>query len=607
VTHAAAEPGSGPREVDAPRHQGLIALREGRLDAALALFAQAVSLDPHDVAARCNLGVALQSQNRLAEALTCYEEALAMAPDNAEAHYNAGNVLYGLGRRHEALARYDRALELAPDYAWAHLSRGAVLHQIGRLHEALISHDAAIALQPDRAEPHRNRGATLLALGRRADALASYERAVTLDPHNAEAHYNRGNTLYGARRIEDALASYERALALKPVHPEALLGRGNALHDQKRFEDALASYDAAISQSPDYAEAWCNRANTLKFLGRLDEARASLEKAVALKPGFAGARANLATLRLLRGDFEQGWRDFEWRKKLPTPIAHRQYHQPAWSGAEDIQGKTLFLYWEQGLGDTIQFYRYARLAKARGAKVVLSVPDPLIDLLRGQEAGIEIIAADAKPAAFDLHCALMSLPLAFKTTLESVPAVIPPFRADPAKVTHWRGKLGARRRPRVGLVWNCGFRKDQPEFWAGIARRNIPFQIMSRLNLENLDFHSLQKGEPAESELLALRPEHWPGDNFFNLAHQLNDFSDTAALIDHLDLIITVDTAVTHLAGSMGKPVWLLLPRVPEWRWMLNREDSPWYPTARLFRQTIWDDWPGLIARVRTELAARFA
>jgi tetratricopeptide (TPR) repeat protein len=594
-------------EFNAIHDLGLTALREGRLDAAVEMFTRAVDLNPKDAAAHCNLGVAFQSQHRLADALCSFEQALAIAPDNPEMQYNAGNVLYGLGRRHEALARYDRALALAPGYGWAHLSRGAVLHQIGRFHEALISHDAAIAHQPNSAQAHCNRGATLVALARHADALASYERAVTLDPNHAEAHYNRGNALYGAQRLDEALASYERALARKPDHFEALLGRGNVLHDQNRFEDALICYDRAISVSPAYAEAWCNRANSLKLLGRFDEAEATLDRAVALKPAFAGARANLATLRLLRGDFEQGWRDFEWRKKLPTPIAQRQYHQPAWSGAEDISGKTLFLYWEQGLGDTIQFYRYARLAKARGAKVVLSVQDSLTDLLRTQDEDIDIMGPDAKPADFDLHCALMSLPLAFKTTLDSVPAVIPPFRVDEAKVSHWRGKLGEHSRPRIGLVWNCGFRKDQPEYWAGIARRNISFEIMSRINLADMDFFSLQKGEPAESELLALQPRYWPHQNFFNFAPALNDFADTAALIDQLDLVITVDTAVTHLAGAMGKPVWLLLPPVPEWRWLLHREDSPWYSTARLFRQTAWDDWPELVARARAELAGRFA
>jgi tetratricopeptide (TPR) repeat protein len=607
VTQTAEAPDAIPPEFVEIYRQALAALNEGRLDAAVEHFTQAVSLNPGNAAAHCNLGVALQSLNRLAEALGCYEQALAIAPDNAPWHYNAGNVLYGLGRRHEALARFDRALALAPDYAWAHLSRGAVLHQIGRFHEALISHDAAIALQPDYAEPHRNRGATLAALGRQTEALASYDRALALDPNHAEAHYNRGNALYGAKRLEEALASYERTLALKPAHTEALLGRGNVLHDQKRFDEALISYDAAISQSPAYAEAWCNRANSLKFLGRFDAARASLERAIALKPGFAGAHTNLGALSLLTGDFETGWRELEWRKKLPTPIASRQYRQPLWSGAEDVTGKTLFLYWEQGLGDTLHFYRYAREVVKRGARVVLSVPDSLVGLLRPLDPAIQVIGVREDPPPFDVHAPLMSLPLAFKTRLASIPGDGPYVTADTAKAATWNDRLGARRGPRVGLVWNGGFRPDQPEVWMANARRNLSFSDNAGLNLPGIEYVSLQKGEPAESELLAQRPVHWPGDNFINPAADLRDFSDTAALVENLDLVISIDTAVAHLAGAMGKPIWLLLPFVPDWRWLLDRDDSPWYPTARLFRQTAWDDWPGVISRVREELTARFA
>jgi tetratricopeptide (TPR) repeat protein len=606
VTQTAAGPEDIAPEFDVIYRQGLLALQGGRPEAAVEHFTQAVSLKPGDAAAHCNLGVALQSLNRLAEALGCFEQALAIAPDNAPWHYNAGNALYGLGRRHEALARFDRALDLAPGYAWAHLSRGAVLHQIGRYHEALISHDAAIALQPDNAQAFLNRGATLAALDRQAEALASYERALALDPNHAEAHYNRGNALYGAKRLQEALASYGRTLALKPAHAEALLGRGNVLHDQKRFEDALISYDAAIAQSPAYAEAWCNRANSLKYLGRFAEARASLERAITLKPGFAGAHTNLGALSLLTGDFDTGWRELEWRKKLPTPIANRQYRQPLWSGAEDIRGKTLFLYWEQGLGDTLHFYRYARQVADRGARVVLSVPDGLVGLLRPLEPALQVIGVREDPPPFDVHAPLMSLPLAFKTRLNSIPGGVPYITADPDKAARWRERLGARRGPRVGLVWNGGFRPDQPDVWRANERRNIRFQDIAGLKLPDLDFYSLQKGEPAEGDLLALQPDHWPERNFINLADEMRDFSDTAALIENLDLVISVDTAVAHLAGAMGKPVWLLLPCVPDWRWLLNRDDSPWYPTARLFRQTAWDDWPGLIARVRQELIVRF-
>jgi hypothetical protein len=307
------------------------------------------------------------------------------------------------------------------------------------------------------------------------------------------------------------------------------------------------------------------------------------------------------------GDFETGWRELEWRKKLPTPIANRQYRQPIWSGAEGIGGQTLFLYWEQGLGDTIQFCRYARKVLERGARVIMSVPDSLVSLMEPLDPAIQIIGVTQDAPPFDVHAPLMSLPMAFKTRLASIPCDCPYVAADAAKAALWRERLGASRGPRIGLVWNGGFRPEQPEVWRANERRNIPFSDIAGLKLPGFDFFSLQKGEPAESELKILRPAHWPEDNFINLAHDLRDFSDTAALIENLDLVISIDTAVAHLAGAMGKPVWLLLPPVPDWRWLLTREDSPWYPTARLFRQTAWGDWPELIARVRGQLAARFA
>jgi tetratricopeptide (TPR) repeat protein len=594
---------------------------------ALASYDRALSLRPGDAAVLYSRGNALRALGRTRDALESYERAIRARPDYAEALCNRGAALAALGRNEEALASYDRALAVAPDFSEVLSNRGNVLKTLGRFDDALASYEHALAARPDDAQAHFNRGATLHALKHHDAALASYDRALALRPDHAEALSNRGDVLDALGRPDAALASYDRALAARPDYAEAHSNRGNVLKLLRRFDDALASYDAALRLRPDYAAAFSNRAVTLQALDRLDaalascaralalepdsiealtnragvlqelrrfdEALATYDRAAALAPDYVPAQINRALLLLLAGDFGRGWPAYEWRRKLPSWV-ERGFTQTEWAG-EDITGKRILLHAEQGFGDTVQFARYAALAAARGAEVVLEVQPPLAPLLGGL-FGAQVIAAgrDALPH-FDLHCPLLSLPRLLATTLETIPVSAPYIVAPADRIAAWAPRL-PRQGLRVGLAWSGhpGNTKDH--------ERSIPFARLAPLTgVAGTRFVSLQ------TDVRATDADAFRRSDVLDLRDGLRDFADTAAVIAQLDLVITVDTAVAHLAGAMGKPVWILLPRVPDFRWLIDRATSPWYPSARLFRKGQTDTWDAVIARVADALAAHAA
>ncbi len=581
-----------PRHFDALHLLGVIALQTGHAQIAHDLIGQAIAVNRQHPDAHSNMGNALKELGRLPEALASYDRALRLKPDYPEALYNRGAVLYGLQRPEEALACYDRALRLRPGYVEAHNNRGMALRALRRLEEALASFDRAVRLNPDYAEALYNRGNILQELKRPEESLASFERALRLKPGHAEAFYNRGNALLELRRPEEALASFEQALRLRPDYAEAHNSRGVALQDLQREEESLASFESALRLAPDYVEALANQGSALHALGRPQEALACYGQALRLQPELADAHWNGSLSRLLLGDFAAGWQQYEWRWKTEAFTSpQRNFAQPLWLGQGSLAGKTILLHAEQGLGDTIQFCRYAQRVAAAGATVLLEAQAALKPLLAGLE-GVERILAQGEPLpAFDCHCPLMSLPLAFATGLDTIPAEIPYLRADPARVRAWQARLGGAALPRVGLAWSGGaaYKNDR--------RRSIPLAGFDRLASCRAQFISLQK-ELREADRLVL-------ERRADIAHyggELADFAETAALVANLDLVIAVDTAVAHLAGALGKPVWLLLPANPDWRWLLGRGDSPWYPSMRLFRQAKLGDWESVIAQVAAAL-----
>jgi tetratricopeptide (TPR) repeat protein len=594
-----------PRHVPALTFLSIIALESSDPERAIELTAAALGADPSNAATHLLQGHGYRRLERRPEALASYQRAIASQPDLADAHFHLGNLQSDLGRHEDAVDSYGRALALNPRAAEIHNNRGNSLRSLQRFAEAVESYAQAIAAMPGIAEPHFNRGLALYELARYEAALASFDEAIAIRPGYAEAHFSRGNALQRLDRPQAALDSYDRAITLEPGYALAYANRGNVQSELQRFDDALASYDAAITRAPDYADAHCNRGNLLADMRRFDQALGSFDRAIAANPDYAQAYFSRSLVRLLLGDWSRGWRDFEWRwrnEHCASSREKRSFSRPPWLGEEPIDGRTLLLHGEQGLGDTLQFCRYATLVADRGARVVLEVPRALSNLL-GSLPGVAQLVARGEPLPpFDCHCPLLSLPLAFGTTPDTIPAPIPYLRSGAARAQYWKAKLGERIRPRVGLVWSGGFRPDQPELWAVNNRRNIPLRMIAGLKLPGLEFYSLQKGEPAESELAQLKAGGWDGPELIDHSGELHDFEDTAALIEQLDLVISVDTSTAHLAGALGKPVWILNRFDTCWRWFLDRSDSPWYPTARIYRQDRANDWDGVISRVRLDL-----
>jgi tetratricopeptide (TPR) repeat protein len=618
---------------------GVLAVQTGRPLQALQFLERAIDIDPVSAQAHFNKGSALREIGRPEAALSAYDQAIALRADYAEAHNGRGAVLRLLGRLDDALASCELAIRLRADYAEAHVSRGNVLRDLGLLDAALASYesasairplsvaflnrgnvlrdlgqpdaalasyDRAIALKPDCGEAYCNRAAILREQGQPEAALASCDRALAIRPGFAEAFSNRGNALRDLGQLDAALASYEQAIALQPACTDAHVNRGNVLHQQGQLAAAIASYDRAIAHGPDCAEAHANRGIVLQQQGELDAALTSYDRAIALKADYAEAYTARGMLRLLRGDYPKGWADHEWRWRTRSHrLSERPRALPPWSGREPLEGRTILLHTEQGLGDTLQFCRYVKLVAALGATIILEVPGALASLLSRLAGVSELIVRGAPRPAADFHSPLMSLPLAFNTTLDTVPASVPYLTVDPRKGREWEARLGPRTGLRVGLVWSGGFRPHQPELWEVNARRNVPLAALAKLRHPGLQFYSLQKGQPAEGELAQAQARGWEGPDLIEHTRLLRDFEDTAALVDNLDLVIAVDTSVAHLAGGLGKPVWLMNRFDTCWRWLLERTDSPWYPTLRLYRQTAPGDWDGVVRRICCDLEER--
>ena len=589
---------AGPPSAFLHLNHGLVLNALERPEEAIVSFERAIALDASFAQAHNNRAVLLSTLGRHEQARESYRAALTLDPGNAGTLFNQANTLKDLGHLEEAVASYDRALALQPDLAPALCNRGIALHALNRHEEALASLDAALARAADIAEAHLNRGSVLDDLKRHEEAIASYDAALTLRPEYAEALSNRGVALHALGRDAEALQSFDRALMIRPEYAEALTHRGATLDAMQRYDEALANYNRAIALKPEFADAYGNRGATFYNLQRLDEALTDFDRALALRPDLPEAHWNQATARLITGDYVRGFAEYEWRWQRETMASSkRDFPQPLWRG-EDITGKTVLLHSEQGFGDSIQFCRYAPALAARGARVILEVEAPLqrlmTTLVTPLAGGIEVDRQRLGPVpAFDAYCPLLSLPLAFGTQLDTVPSVTPYLDAQAGDIAGWSERLAEQRRPRIGLAWsgNPNHLRD--------AERSIALEALLPLVGLDATFVSLQKElRAADAAVLASH------SGILQVDEHLKDFADTAALIAALDLVVTVDTSVAHLAGALGKPVWLLLPFIPDWRWLLERETSPWYPTARLFRQDDTRRYDGVIARVRDALAA---
>jgi tetratricopeptide (TPR) repeat protein len=431
-----------------------------------------------------------------------------------------------------------------------------------------------------------------------ARAIELLDAAIALDGTRAEGHYKRGNMLKNLGRLDAAIDSYTLAIEFKPDYAHAFCNRGVVQHALFRIADALESYDHAIAVDPRDALAHYNRSLVLQEQDQWEEALAGYDRAIVVNPDYAEAQYNRALVLLFLGDFNDGWRAYEWRWKIAKRLrigTVRDCPQPLWLGDGSLEGKRLLLHAEAGLGDTLQFCRYAAACAARGATVILEVPPPLQALLSNLDGVAQSIAAGDPLPPFDLHCPLMSLPLAFKTTLSTIPSSAKYLHVDPGTLARWRAKLGARSRPRVGLMWS-----GNPENTIDSKRSIRLADVISHLPCE-MQYFSLHKQlRDADRATLVTRPDIVIFDE------ALMDFTNTAALCVCLDVIVSVDTSVAHLCGALGLRTWVLLPRTPDWRWMRNREDTPWYPSMKLYRQSKAGDWDGVLGRVAADLRREF-
>jgi len=440
--------------------------------------------------------------------------------------------------------------------------------------------------------------ASAAAAGNFERARRLYDEAIALNPAHAESYYKRGNALKNLQQREAALASYDRAIELEPQHAHAYCNRGVVQQSLGWGEAALSSYDRAIGLDAADAIAHYNRALLMQDFCRWDEALIGYDRAVAIDPEFADAQYNRAMALLFLGDFENGWRGFEWRWKNAQRLgigAPREFTQPLWLGEESIAGKRVLLYSEGGLGDTLQFCRYATLLRDLGATVLLEVQRPLTALLATLDGASQVIGSGSSLPPFDSRCPLMSLPLALKTRVDTIPASPKYLYGDSVKMARWRARLGERRRPRIGLVWSG----------------NPNNTIDPRRSIDLADWLPYL---PAEFHYVCLQKDIRTGDQETLAANrwisrfdgEFDDFADTAALCECLDLVVSVDTSVAHLSGALGRPTWILLPFTPDWRWFKDGTDTPWYPTAKLYRQTTVGDWKEVFARIAAQLRREF-
>jgi tetratricopeptide (TPR) repeat protein len=571
---------------------------DGALEAALAGYNQAIALEPNDARALCNRAVVQGQLQRWPEALADYDRAIALDPSDPLVHCNRGMLLNALGRKDAALTAFDAAIACDAAFPLAHFGRAAVLQERQQWAHSLASYDRAIELSPGDIAAQLNRATVLRHLERWSDALAGYDRSLALNPNVAQAHAGRAECLQCLDRLQEALDSYDQAIELEPSNAAMYNGRGVVLQKMARSDAALASYNRSLAIDPNQPQACFNRGTLLAELQTHEGALSDYRRAIALKPDFAEAHLNLALTSLRTGDFVSGWTHYEWRwraERGPILVKERAFVEPLWLGTGDIDGRTVLLYAEQGLGDSLMFCRYAERIAALGARVILEVPRPLFDVCSTLDGVTRVVAHGDPLPRFDVRCPLMSLPFALKTTLQTIPAEIPYLKSNPEKVLAWTGRLGAKLRPRIGLTWSGsrGSRTYSP--------RSYPLASLIPLLPQGFDYYCMQT-EIADADAKTLNEN--PAIHRFD--SELRDFSETAALCECLDLVITMDTSVAHLAGALGKRTWVLIPYDGDWKWLLDREDSPWYPTVRLFRQRSRNDWQEVFARVVEALQAHF-
>jgi len=555
----------------------------GRLPDAENLYNHILAAMPEHPIATQLMGVLAYQVGKVELAVEYISKAIEIQPDYAEAHYNLGKALKDLGRMEESVASYKKAIDIKPNDVDSHYNLANTLKDMERFDDAMASYRKAISIKPDFAEAHSNLGVVFKELGQLEDAIECYNQALAIYPDYAEAHSNLGLAQQDLGLQDEAMESYRKALAINPQFAEVHSNLGLALQDQGQVEEAMECYYKALEIKPDHAQAHNNLGLAFQELGQMDRAAQSYNTALSFAPDSPEAHNNMGLFQLLMGDFENGWENCAWRWQTgDKPAEPRQYDAPFWEG-EPLEGKTVFIYPEQGLGDTLQFARYLPIIEAGGGNVVFEIPSPLHRLFEKSDFAKYMVKEGEVPQQFDCHAPLLDIPQFMKTTFDTIPVQESYYVVEPELQKQWVERLARDEKFRVGIVW-----AGNPEHKNDHNRSIDPalFQLMT--DLADVSVYSLQVGKDGEAKSVF-------GTQVTDLAPHFKNFADTAAAISQLDLVVSVDTSIIHLAGALGRPVWTLLPFIPDWRWLMEREDSPWYPSMRLFRQQTRGDWNGVL------------
>ena len=539
----------------------------------------------------------LLRQRQLPEARAAFERISRITPRDPEVWLNLGAVNGMMGFLDEAEAAFRQALVLRDDLAQAHFNLSYLLLSQGRLQAALPHLQTYTRLMPGAFEGFAQLGRLHQDLGQLDEARRAFERAAELNPGDVAVHNNLGIVLQDLGQFDAARASYRKALSLNPRADDAYANLGNLCLQQRAFDEAAEHYQKALTLNPRNAATHASVGHLHASLGQPETAVTCFDEAIRLQPDYPGAHWNRALALLALGRFKAGWEDYEWRFQCPEVVwqmGRRQLHKPQWDGGA-LAGKTVLVHAEQGFGDTLQFCRYLPMVAQQGGRVVFECPPELVTLMQGMSAIAQLVeqgSEEAAGVAYDVHAPLMSLPRLFGTTLDSIPNVVPYLAPDKQLFERWRGRLNDHQGFKVGLVWS-----GNPDNWRDQQRSIALSDLAPLAAVAGVRFYSLQRGAAAQQ---ANQPP--AGMGLTDLSAELNDFSDTAACIENLDLVISVDTAVAHLAGALGCPVWTLIYTPADWRWLLAREDSPWYPTMRLFRQQAPQQWRPVIEQLAQAL-----
>lgn len=514
----------------------------------------------------------------------------------AKQFFMEGLTLLEQGELRLAESKLLQAIEIIPNRISTLTNLAAVQIGLKKYSEARLTIEKSLLLDSFNADAYLNLGLVEKSTKNLPSAISCFERAIQLNPEYPEAWSNKGAALNDLRRYSEAISCFERAIELNPEYPEAYLNKGNTLHKLGHFDEAITYFDKARDFKPEYPEAYLNKGNTLHELGHYDEAVAYFDRAIALKPDFAEAHLNKGISLLLRGNFEEGLPLYEnrWNAGWICEVAGKRFFdRPTWLGVESLKGKVILLYGEQGLGDFIQFCRYVKCVEDLGARVILEVPRSLHRLLYCLVGVSQLVVKGESLPPFDFQCPLLSIPLALQANVNNIPSAVGYINNNKnhIKVMEWKERLGQKLRPRIGLAWSGNPEHDNDH------NRSISLKSILPYLPDRFEYFCLQRDVRVEDKV-----ELISNPKILNFSEYLTDFSETAALIDCLDLIISVDTSIAHLSGALGKKTWILLPYTPDWRWLLNRIDSPWYPSAQLFRQSKIGDWLGVYRQVKKSL-----